>query len=151
MIPAALLVLTLIPAPVAEQGHPLVGVWQISFAGGMQIQDGTPTPIMRTGRLTVEAKGDSLIATLTSDPASGLPARPPARMAAKAGPGKVTFVQRSTAQINLNGEERDAVSVSTWILDASGDQLDGSVERKIEGLDAPAGGPQPVKGQRAKG
>ncbi len=150
MIRTVLLALTVGSLPAAAQTHPLVGVWQISFAGGMRIENGTPTPIQRTGKLTVEVKDDSLIATLTTDPAPDLPTRPPVRLAAKAGPGAATFVQRSKVKVNLNGNEQEATAISTWSLAVAGDQLEGSVDRTVEGFEGAGGGAQPVTGKRVK-
>lgn len=150
MIRAALFTLFVGSVPLSAQSHPLVGVWQVSFAGGMRIENGAPTPILRTGKLTVAIQGDSLIGTLVTDPMPDLPTRPPVRLATKAGPGNATFLQRSKVTINMNGNEQEATSVSTWILAATGDQLEGSVDRKIEGFDGPGGGAQPVTGKRVK-
>lgn len=151
MIRAALLSLALASSPALAQSHPLVGVWQISFVGGMRIENGTPTPIQRTGKLTVEVKGDSLIANVVTDPMADLPTRPPFRMATKAGAGTASFIQRSKVVINTNGDEQEATSISTWSLGAKGDQLEGTIDRKIEGHDGPGGGAQPVTGKRVKG
>jgi hypothetical protein len=114
----------------------------------MRIENGTPTAITRTGKLTVAAQGDSLIATLVTDPADGHPNRPDVRLATKAGTGDAVFVQRSTAKLNINGAEQEAISISTWTLIAKGNTLEGTVARKIEGVDAPSAGPQPVTGTR---
>ncbi|MFN0180176.1 MAG: hypothetical protein ACKVZ0_15355 [Gemmatimonadales bacterium] len=136
------------PSTSTAQGHPLIGAWSITFPAGMRIENGTPTPITRTGKFTVVAQGDSLIATLATDPADGLPPRPDARLATKAGPGDVVFIHRSTARININGNEREATSISTWTLSVMGDKLEGTVTRQVEGMDAPSAGPQPVTGTR---
>lgn len=139
------------PSTSTAQGHPLSGAWSITFPAGMRIENGTPTPISRTGKFTVVAQDDSLIATLTTDPADGHPPRPDIRLATKAGTGDAVFIHRSTARININGNEREAVSISTWTLSAMGDKLEGTVARKMEGIDAPSPGPQPVTGTRVKG
>lgn len=138
------------PALSAQQ-HPLVGTWSISYAAGMRIENGSPTPINATGRLTVELQGDSLIATLATDPIPNLPPRPEVRLAARAGSGDAVFIQRGVATLNINGAEQKATSVSTWTLRAKGDQLEGTLERTIEGVDAHSPGPRPVTGSRLKG
>lgn len=114
MLSAILLAALLIPAPAgAPQAHPLVGVWKISYPGGMRIENGSPTVITFTGKLTVESKGDSLIGTVVTDPPPDLPPRPDIRLASKLAPGDVIFLQRSKATINANGDQREVTSVST--------------------------------------
>ncbi len=128
----------------------LVGTWQLSFPIGMQVDNGVPTPILGTGMLTVEAVGDSLIATLVTDHAPDMPARPPARLAAGMRTGEAVFTSHAPGQINMNGEERDINVISTWTLTATGDNLAGTVQRQIEGFDGLAQDPQPVSGARQK-
>lgn len=65
--------------------------------------------------------------------------------------GEIVFVQRSQAQLNLNGAVQEATAVSTWKLRVTGDKLEGTVDRTIEGMNMPAAGPQPVTGSRVKG
>jgi hypothetical protein len=152
LAPTTLLVsLPLFALPVAAQEHALVGAWTISYTAGMRMSGGTPTPITATGTLSFVVQGDSLVGTLVTDPIEGAPPRPPSRMAARHAAGEVTFVQRSPAQVNMNGEVREATGVSTWVLRADGDALQGTVQRRLEGLegvqlpDQPA---QPVTGRR---
>ncbi len=40
----------------------------------------------------------------------------------------------------MNGVEREAISISTWVLTATGDSVSGTVQRRLEGM---AMGPQP--------
>ena len=148
---AIALALTLSSAPLAAQQHPLAGAWQVTYPAGVQIENEVKTVIMGDAQLTVEAQGDSLIATLAFVPQPGLRSRPPVRMAAMAGAGPVVFVQRSMATLNTDGNEREAVSVSTWTLAANGDALEGTVARRIEGFPEGDQDPQPVKGTRQKG
>jgi hypothetical protein len=135
--------------PILTQPHPLVGAWKVNFVGGMRIENGTPTPMKLTGTLTVEAQGDSLIATLVADPNNGA-SRPPTRLAAKSVSGDVTFVNRSQVTLNVNGAEQRATSVATWKLGVENDKLEGTVDRTLEGVNGPAIGPQPVTGTRVK-
>jgi len=130
------------------QGASFVGTWDLNFPVGMQIENGAPALIMGTGVLTIEAQQDSLIGTLVTNPPPGMPARPPARLAAKAGPGEVVFVSRTMAQMNSNGEEREIAVVSTWRLKVTADSIAGTVERSIEGLDVGPQQPGPVTGAR---
>lgn len=148
---AIVLALTLCSSALAAQQHPLAGVWQLTYPAGVQIENGVRTVLMGDAELTVEAQGDSLIATLAFVPQPGLRPRPPVRMAAQAGAGPVVFVQRSMATLNTDGHEREAVSESTWTLTANGDALEGTVARRIEGFPDGDQDPQPVKGTRRKG
>jgi hypothetical protein len=142
---ALLAVVSMLSSP-----HPLVGTWKIDFPAGMRIQNGEATPVRRTGTLTVEARGDSLIATLVPDP-SDAPSRGPVRLAAKSVSGDVTFVTTSQVTINVNGSEQQGTSTATWILGVKDDKLSGTVDRKVEAPHAPAAGPQPVTGTRVQG
>lgn len=144
---ALLLALALAPVPLAAQAHPLVGEWSVTLAVGMRMENDAETPIMATGTMSVVAQGDSLIATTKMPAPAGRPARPPSRMAAKAGPGAVTFVLTSQASINMNGEMSTRTSVSTFVLTANGNAMTGTMARTVEGMDmAPA--PTPVTGTR---
>jgi hypothetical protein len=132
------------------QQRTLVGVWHITYPAGMRMENGTATPIMAAGTLTVVAQDDSLIGNLVSDSSPGLASRPPARLAARASTGETVFISRTTATLNINGAESEATAVSTWRLRASGDSLSGTVERRLEGVDVPPQGPGPVTGRRRK-
>ena len=143
--------LALCHGALSAQQQPLVGSWQVHFQSGMRIENGEATPLFATGTLTVQPVADSLIGTLTTDPAPDMPARPPVRLAAKASSGEATFIANSKATINVNGAESDAAVVSTWILRAKGDSLLGTVERKIDSPHAGPQEPKPVTGVRKKG
>jgi hypothetical protein len=134
----------------AAQSPPIIGTWKLTYAAGHRMENGALTEITGTGRLIVQLQGDSLIARLVPDPVGGGPARPETRMAARAGTGPVVFTHRGTARVNRNGEESEVTSISTWSLGAKGDTLEGTVERRIEGIDVPAGGPGSVSGTRVK-
>lgn len=135
------------------QSHPLVGEWSVSYAGGMRIENGERVPMNVSGTLTVVAEGDSLVATLKSEPPAGAPPgaanRPPARFAARTVAGKVTFVHRSEATLNMNGEQSRRTAISTYVLEATADTLTGTILRQIEGLEI-GSEPQPFNGKRAK-
>jgi hypothetical protein len=151
MISAILLPAVLFSSPaLGASPHPLVGTWKVEFPGGARIENGVATPIRLKGSLTVEARGDSLIANLVPDQGEG-PARPPVRLAAKATAGDVTFVTHSQVTLNINGSEQKATSVATWVLRVNGERLEGTVDRKVEGMEAHAAGPQPITGTRASG
>lgn len=144
---ALLLALLVSPRLLHAQAHPLVGDWDVSYAGGMRIENDERIPIMVKGSLSILAEGDSLVAVLTTAAQEGLPARPPARFAAKRVDGKVTFLYRSEATLTLNGEQSKRTAISTYQMEATGDTLTGTVVRQVEGLDFPAE-PQPVTGTR---
>ena len=150
MTRAIVLALTLCGSTIQAQQSPLVGTWQVSYTAGMRIENGMQTLIMATGALTIAAEGDSLVATLVTDASPDIPARPPARMVARATTGDAVFHSKSKATININGQEREATSVNVWTLTAKADSLSGTVERSIEGFDGPAPEPRPVAGTRRK-
>lgn len=151
MRPTALLpTLFLLPAALAAQAHPLVGDWAVDVPAGMRIQNDEAVPVMAKGTLTVVAEGDSLIATLKLEPHDDQPSRSPTRLAAKVTAGAVTFVSKSEAKMNMNGEETTHIAISTYTFESSGDTLKGTVAREIEGVDLSMGGPQPITGKRVK-
>lgn len=139
------------PVTLSAQQQPLVGTWLVHFQAGMRIENGDETPIFADGTLTVRPAADSLIGTLATDPAPGMPARPAVRLAAKSTAGEARFVAHSKATINVNGSESEADVVSTWVLQAKGDSLVGTVERKIDSPHAGPQQPRPVTGVRKKG
>jgi len=145
---AMLAVLPLLGTRAVAQQPPLVGTWKISYPAGLRVENGFRTVLMANGVLTVEAKDDSLIATLMPDSAADTPVRPPAHLAAVNTSGQATFTARTKATLTRNGVEEERTAVSTWVLRAEGDSLRGTVERRIEGLDMQSQGPQAVSGAR---
>ncbi len=142
--------LLILPAAVAAQSHPLAGAWDITIPAGAMVENGVATPIMATGTLVFGVERDSIIGTLQLEPPAGYPARPPARLAAKLGASPAVFVVTSQATINANGVESVRSVTSTYTLAATGDAIEGTVERYIEGEEMPMSGPQPFGGKRAK-
>lgn len=137
------------PALAHSQSSSLVGSWAIEFAAGMRVENGEPTPLIAKGTLTIVEQGDSLVATLKIDPNSPVGPRPDARFATRKVAGNAaTFVQRGQARMNANGEESTVTSISTWELKADGATLSGTLSRRLEGVDMPSAGPQPVTGKR---
>lgn len=132
------------------QQSPLIGTWRISYPAGMRVENGVETQIVASGSLVVMPQGDSLVGTLTVEPSEDVPARPPARMAAMAVAGPATFVAQSRATININGNERETTAISTWVLEAEGDSLAGTVSRRLEGMEAYSSGAEAVVGRRTK-
>jgi hypothetical protein len=147
MVRTILFALAFNASALVAQQPALVGTWQISYPAELRVMNGVLDPVMATGTLTVEARGDSLIANLLTDASPDLRARPPLRLATKAGPNP-TFESRSKATLNMNGEQTTVTSVNTWIFKATGDHLEGSVERKLEGMEDRNHGPQALKGTR---
>lgn len=145
-----LLLLTVAASPLAAQS-PLVGSWQISFPGEVRVVNGETTVIPATGVLTLVTQADSLIGTLVPDPTPDRPNRPALRLAGVAEAGKATLISRSTATLRMNGDSREATVLSTWVLGANGDSLEGTLERRLEGMSGPGQGPSPVTGQRKQG
>ncbi len=143
--------LLIAPTIAHAQAHPLSGKWSVEYAAGMRIENETPTPIIAKAALTVESVGDSLIATLVTEPTADLPPRPPVRLATRRVDGKVSFVQRTTLRMNRDGEETSPPATITWQLEVSGDAISGTIERKIEGMEMPGGPPATLKGTRVKG
>lgn len=131
------------------QTHPLVGEWEMQLPGAVRMENGQQTITYVKGTLEVVLQGDSLIATLASEPVEGRPPRPPARLAAKAASGSVSFTQRSEATMNMNGEEVKRTSLSTYVFTATADELKGTITRSIEGLDM-AMAPVDISGKRTK-
>ncbi len=133
----------------AAQQPALVGMWEISYSAGARIENGFATEVRGTGVLMVTSQGDSLVATLVPNAVGDTPARPPAHMAAKAvKSGPVTFIAHSKAKFNFNGVEEEKTATSTWVLEARGDSLTGTVTRSIEGMENSAQPPKPVSGTR---
>lgn len=149
-----LLAATVLVAPLAlaAQSHPLVGTWNIEYAGGMRIENGEQTRVMLSATLVVAAQGDSLIATLTSHAQEGVPERPAVRMAAPRANGDVTFPQIAQMRMNMNGEISVHDVKTNWTLHAAGDALEGTMTREVKDPMLPGmNEPVPVKGTRAKG
>jgi hypothetical protein len=148
MTRSLLLGLVLTSSPLLAQQPGLAGAWKVTYPGGSKVEDGYVTQIMVTGVLTIAAHQDSLVGTLVMDPQPDLAARPPARLAAVNGPAGGVFMSQTVGTLNINGAERPITVVSTWKLRANGNVLEGTVERKVEGLSHEDQGPLPVKGTR---
>ncbi|HWA17076.1 MAG TPA: hypothetical protein VG817_11615 [Gemmatimonadales bacterium] len=147
----AAVLLSLVAFPLAAQDAPHLGTWKLNLPVGARMENGAATTIMGSGTLTIERVGDSLVGALTLDPMPDMPPRPSSRLVAPAtGETEVTFTSTGTGTIKANGVEQQLVSVSTWILRANGDSLSGTVERRMQGVAMPMGGPQPLTGTRTR-
>ncbi|MDX2194530.1 MAG: hypothetical protein NW201_14385 [Gemmatimonadales bacterium] len=145
---AALLVpLVTVATALSAQAHPLVGKWAVEYEGGVQISNGERTTFRLKAELVVEAEGDSLIATMRTEPPMGMSARPPTRMSAVRAAGPARFLRKSIAAVNTNGDERSMEVVSRWTLEARGDDLTGQFEVVNGGPDGDTS-PRTVKGKR---
>lgn len=143
-------VLATLPAALAAQAtHPFVGTWSIEYPGGARHANGEIVPLMVKGTLSVEAVGDSLVATLKTAATADIPERPPVRMATKLAAAPVVFVHKSQATLNMNGEESQRTAITTWTFTPDGNVLTGTLERAIEGIEMQMGGPQALKGTRS--
>jgi hypothetical protein len=131
--------------------HPLIGTWKVTYPWHIEVVNGVVTPTMEIGKLTVEARGDSLVATLITDASPQFARRRLLHFAALAGSNaSTTFVMRDLVTMNMGGAEQQATAVSTWILSPAGDQLTGSLERRLEGVNMRAYGPQRLTGSRVR-
>lgn len=146
----AVLSALLIPAALSAQANPLIGSWSATIPAGAKMENGEVTPLFASGTITVRAEGDSLIAMVKVDSSEGRPPRPASRLAAKATSGAVTFIAKGEAKVNINGEESTHASVSTYVLEATGDTLKGTLKREIEGMDMGMNETQPITGKRVK-
>jgi hypothetical protein len=147
---AVLVALAIAPIAAGAQSSALVGAWAVSLPVGISNENGVVTPVMGTGTLNVTQTADSLIAILAVTPPAGMPARPPARMAARLSDASAVFVLTRQATITMNGETSTRATVSTFTLSAKGDALSGTVARKVEGIDDMPDTPQPLTGTRKK-
>jgi len=147
-----LIALSATSSALAAQSPGFVGTWQLSYPRGTRIENGEATVLWGTGVLSIVSQGDSLIGTLTADPAPDMTPRPPTRLAAPATAGEATFISYSEATLNMNGSTKTATVVGTWNLTVRGDSLVGTVERRLKGYDMGDDQPtQEVKGARKKG
>jgi hypothetical protein len=144
----ATLLLFAAASTLSAQHSPFAGAWQVSYVAGMRMQNGMASPVNATAVLTIEIQGDSLIGNLVTDPAPDRPARPPVRLAARGDASPIVFVSQGRATVQANGEQREVTVVSTWKLAVAGDSLTGTVERRLEGVNVPDQGAQPVSGKR---
>jgi hypothetical protein len=150
---AALLAASQLAAPSAADAqapHPLVGTWKIEYERGRRIENGEATPIMGTGRLTIEQRGDSLLAAFEGDPRPDGTVPPRTTAGARASSPEVVFTQEQTATITINGEQQERKITLTWSLNAIGDTLGGTLRRDLPMMPEPLP-PTPVKGTRVRG
>jgi len=146
----AVAVFATVASPAAAQSHPLAGAWTIEYQRGLSNENGEITAIMGTGRLDLAVKGDSLVGTLTPVAGPNAPAAPkPVPLGGVIKGNGATLIAKSTARVNMNGDEQIVNMTMTWELVASGDTLSGTMLRVTEGHDMGAA-PSAVKGTRAK-
>lgn len=136
-------------APLAAQAHPLAGRWQVDYERGKRIENGEVTVIRGTATLTLELRGDSLVGTLVRPATPEQPAPEPQRFAGKAAASGATFVVKTVATNNDNGEVTTREAVMTWTLTANGDVLEGTLLFAVPSMDVPAE-PTPVSGKRMR-
>lgn len=88
----ALGVLRALASPLAAQGHPFVGTWDISIQAGIHEVEGKVNPVMAKGTMTFSMAGDSLIAVLTHEL---MASRPPVRFATVLSGDTARFVRQA--------------------------------------------------------
>lgn len=154
MRPSLLLLPALVlPGTMVAQGHPLIGTWRVNAPAGTSITRDGATAIYAEGTFTVEAKGDSLIATLVTQPIAGGAQKPPLRFAVRPPTsGDVTFIAPTETRTSMNGQTLSPTALLvTLVLRVSGDSLGGTMERVPTNDDElPRTGPQPITGQRVR-
>lgn len=147
---ATLAALVLVATPVAAQGHPLVGKWEIELQVGFVAKDGEAAPLMGKGTLTFTVQGDSIVGVMEITPGEGEPVRPPARLAARLVAGPITFVRTGTLTTTSNGETQSHALTNTYRFAVEGETLTGTVRRDVEGAQSAMGGTTPITGSRVK-
>jgi hypothetical protein len=130
--------------------NPLIGVWTITYPWHLERENGVVKPFMETAQLTVEARGDSLIATVVTTHTSAYSPRRPFRLAAPSGSAEPTFVMRDQVTLNMRGATSTTTAITTWIMKPAGDRLGGTVERRMEAIPGRIHGPLPMTGTRIR-
>lgn len=136
-------------APLAAQ-ESLVGVWKVTYPAGTRIENGEQTAVMGTGKLRIQALGDSLVGEFAADPVPDLPTRGPIRIAGLAGRVPIALVAHQTTFVEVNGTQRPINFTSTWELEAKGDSLVGTLSHRVEDPTVSAQNPGPVRGVRQR-
>ena len=137
-------------AQVSSKADAVVGAWDIEYARGQRVENGEVTNMMAKGRIVIAISGDSLVATLDQPPRPDGSAVPRAVLGGRIVDGKATFVQKQTAQINLNGDVQSRTVMVTWSMTAAGDTLTGTVDRNMPGMEMMKVDPAPLTGTRHK-
>lgn len=150
---SAILVASVILLPAsgirAQAASQLVGNWNLEYERGRRIENGEATPIMGTGKMSIEQRGDSLVATISPGARPDGTVPPPSSFGGKMTPDGAVFVQVQTAQVNINGEASERKITLTWTLHASGDALTGTLGREMAMMEDHLP-PTPVTGVRVK-
>ena len=93
------------PALLADP-HPLEGRWHNTFPWHIEVENGVVKPVMETGELKMEARGNWLIATLVTNPTTAFSPTRPIRLAAPLGSPEPVFVMRDPVTMKMSGTER---------------------------------------------
>ena len=118
--------------------------------GSAQVVNGVQTPIMGTGALRVEARGDSLVGEFRPDPAPDLPEQAAIPLRGRAGLGPVALIADQVTVVEVNGVPRPIRYTSTWTLEVRGDSLTGTLAHRVEDPTVAAQDPGPVRGARQR-
>jgi hypothetical protein len=129
--------------------HPLAGTWNIEYERGHSNMGGVISATMGMARLELKQRGDSLVGVLTPEDNHDGRGVTPMAIAGVGSGSSATLTSKTTARVNMNGNESTIDVTMTWELTANGDALTGTMSRKSEGLSMPAT-PSPVKGTRAR-
>jgi hypothetical protein len=138
--------------PIQNAGpHPLEGVWKITFPWHIEVVNGVVTPTMETGELRVELRGDSLIAVVMRTPSDDTPSPRPFQLAARATSGETIVETRDQVTMATGGgATRTMTAISIWIFRPVGDELSGTLERRLEGGPGAGHGALPLTGSRIR-
>jgi hypothetical protein len=125
--------------------HPLVGTWEISVPTMIRGDNG-PTSVVLSGRLTVDATADSLVASVAMNAIPGQPAPQAIRVAGVRRDGMVRLAASSSATLSGANGDMSREAKTTYVLDARNDQLSGEILIEVEGV--PGIPPRQITGRR---
>lgn len=149
---ALALSLSVVAAPLSAQS-PIIGTWLVQLPDAVRNQDGVQTVVSTTtATLVLEARGDSLIGTLTRGQ-SGI-----ARAVRGTLKGSQATLQADTkARVMANGEEHTLSLITTFRFTLEGDSMRGTSETRFDPSAKPAvllpgveQEPMPVTASRVK-
>lgn len=123
-----------LPTLTSAQAHPLIGQWNLSMPAPIRTADGQVSMVTRKSVMTVELAGDSLIATVRNEPLPGEPVTDDRRFSGLRSTGAVRLVRNSTAMLSGGGSDMAREALMTYLLDASGDKVTGTMSVEVPGI-----------------
>ncbi len=125
--------LAALAAPLAAQPS-IVGTWSVRLPDAVRNQDGVQTVVSTTtATLVLEARGDSVVGTLTRSQ-SGVP-----RAVRGTVTGSQATLQADTkARVMTNGEEHTLSLITTFRFTLDGDSMRGTSETRLDPSAKPA-------------